>query len=232
MNSTARYPLFHIFLVVALAAWPAVSHGDAGSETAEKAKEVVQKALPVETIPKAMLERATLEMSSTNAENKAWEKASTPGDMHAHLASLVGTWTAHCKYWFTPDQPPHESVSRCTRSMMFGGRFLKQEFDGTFMGKPFQGLGITGYNNTCAQFENVWLDNNGTVINMSKGAMASEPIKTVTMTSSYMDPVSGKIVRNREVTTYPEKDSEIFEMFETKEGVELKTIEIRYSRME
>lgn len=42
------------------------------------------------------------------------------------------------------------------------GRFVQETVTGAFMGAPFYGMGLTGYNNVTGEYESVWIDNHTT----------------------------------------------------------------------
>src|SRR5205085_12676861 len=61
------------------------------------------------------------------AEQKAMmdkmTKAATPGSQHAKLAKLVGEWACTVKYQMDPTQPPQQSQSSATITMLMDGRY-------------------------------------------------------------------------------------------------------------
>jgi len=103
------------------------------------------------------------------AAMEAWQKAATPGEVHAFLAKKSGKWKITGKMWMAPGTDPVVSESTAVAEMILGGRFLKEEMKGTSMGMPFEGLGITGYDNTTGIVTSVWYDNMGTVTSMFTG---------------------------------------------------------------
>jgi hypothetical protein len=44
------------------------------------------------------------------AFREAWQKAATPGENHALLKLLVGSWSTATKSWMDPSAPPQEST--------------------------------------------------------------------------------------------------------------------------
>src|SRR5262245_57964290 len=77
----------------------------------------------------------------------AMEKYATPGENHAHLKALVGSWTATVKFWMAPGAPAQESTATSECKLIMGDRYLQEEVRGSFGGMPFQGMGLTGYDN-------------------------------------------------------------------------------------
>ena len=61
-------------------------------------------------------------------------KAAQPGEPHAKLKAMVGTWTTASKMWMGPGEPK-ESKGVLKRKMIMDGRFLREKFDGDFFGR-------------------------------------------------------------------------------------------------
>jgi len=112
---------------------------------------------------------------------------------------------------------------------MLGGRFLMEEYKGSFMDQPFEGFSVTGYDNTKKEYVNVWMDNMGTMMVISRGTM--DPAgKVLTMNSVWEDPTSGESSPIRMVTTFVDANTKKFEMYGTHDGQEAKQMEITYTR--
>ena len=87
-----------------------------------------------------------------SAEEKAmmdaYMKAGTPGKQHEELAKTVGSYDLAVKSWMAPGTPPTESKGTAERTMVLSGRVLAETVHGDMMGQPFEGHGMTGYDNT------------------------------------------------------------------------------------
>src|SRR5262245_9339444 len=70
--------------------------------------------------------------------------APQPGPEHQMLARDAGVWEATVESWMEPGKPPAVSKGVETNTMM-SGMWLLTEFKADFMGSPFQGHGVTGY---------------------------------------------------------------------------------------
>ena len=69
----------------------------------------------------------------------AWTKAATPGPQHAQLAEhFAGNWDVAMTIWMEPGAPPVSQRGTAVVSSVLGGRQLRQDFKGTFMGAPFE----------------------------------------------------------------------------------------------
>ncbi len=161
---------------------------------------------------------------------QAWQKASTPGPNHKLLASLTGQWVFATKMWMEPGAPPESSTGTAVYTPLMDGRFIQGEYKGTFGGMPFQGLGLTGYDNVAQHFTTTWADNMGTSIMLMTGSY--DP---TTMTFTYkgdMDDMMkpGTKVRVRQTVKVLSGDSHVMEWYETRGGKEIRTMEITYTR--
>jgi hypothetical protein len=161
---------------------------------------------------------------------KKWEAAATPGAEHKALEPLVGTWEVASKWWMDPTSPPMETKGRCKTSWILGGRFVQDEFEGEFMGKPMKGIGLTGYDNVKKKYNGVWIDNMGTAMLHSEGD-ASADGKTFTFTGKVDDVMTGEKDKTMKFTVRIESDKKhVFEMFDTSTGKDVKCAEMVYTR--
>jgi Protein of unknown function (DUF1579) len=119
-------------------------------------------------VASAAAEDKTGERQEMSAEHKAmmeaWEKAAKPGPQHQWLARKAGRWEFAGKFWMDPTKPPTESVGTVERGLMLGGRVLAEKVRSTYIDKPFEGYGLTGYDNVSKDFWGTWNDNMGTGI--------------------------------------------------------------------
>src|SRR5438552_14247175 len=88
-----------------------------------------------------------------------YQKLSLPGPEHHFLAQRVGKWDHVTKMWFDPKAEPNISNGTTEYRLIMDGRYLVQEVSGEFMGKPFHGMGIIGYDKFKKQYTNSWVDN-------------------------------------------------------------------------
>ncbi len=90
-----------------------------------------------------------------------------PGPMHKELEPLIGNWQMTGKWRMTPDAPWEEFEAIVEREWIMGERFVQERVVSEFMGQPFEGMGIIGYDNTRKEFTMVWVEN------MSTGTLVS-----------------------------------------------------------
>jgi len=182
----------------------------------------------------SLLALAAISLSQpTRAQNsddmKAMMAYSTPGDNHKMLAKMAGTWTATVTFWMQPGAPPTTSTATAVNEMILGGRYLQSKNSGNMMGMPFEGIGITGYDNAKKQYIATWIDNFGTGI-MTMTGNWDDASKSIVFTGTEVDPASGKDFAVRQVVKNPDDNTQIMEMYATMGGKEMKTMEIRYVR--
>jgi hypothetical protein len=165
------------------------------------------------------------------AEMEAWQKVATPGGPHHLLQPVIGSWNAVTTNWEKPGGPSQQGKGTAEQSWVLGGRFIKQEFHGEFMGMPFEGIGYTGYDNFKKQYIGSWMDNMGTMMMISTGD-ADAGGKVFTFQSGMDDIMTGKPIKMREVLRIVDNNKHVYEMYtaDRTSGVEFKMMEIVYTR--
>lgn len=163
---------------------------------------------------------------------KKYEAASTPGEPHKILAETSGKWNTVSQMWQSAEGKPETSKGTSQFKMILGGRWLQQDFKGTAMGKPFQGMGLLGYDNVKGKYESHWFDS------MSTGSMEAEgdydaATKTLKDKGSMSCPISpSKTQEMRSEWQMLSKNKMIFSMYGKgpQGGPEFKMMEIVYTR--
>lgn len=161
---------------------------------------------------------------------KKYEAASTPGAAHKALEPLAGEWNIVNRMWMSPDAPPTETKGKTKTSWIFGGRFLQDDFEGEFMGKPFKGIGFTGYDNLKKKYTNFWIDEGGTGMFTCMGKVSKDG-KTFTFTGKMDDPMTGELNKPLKIVIkIKSHDQHTFEMFDLSGGKSKKCMEMVYTR--
>ena len=166
-----------------------------------------------------------------SAEQKAamaaWTKAMTPGKEHQEMASRIGTWQGKVSMWEAPGAAPQISPGKSERTMGLGGRVMIDHWTGSMMGMPFEGLGVTGYDNASGKWWSTWSDNFSTGVMTGNGTCDTDHKKGCSFVSSSVDPMTGKAKTTRSTVSWPTADDEVMEMFDTAPGgKEWKSMEI------
>jgi hypothetical protein len=161
---------------------------------------------------------------------KKAEAAGAPSAAHKALEPLVGDWTAEVKMWMDPSAPPTTSKGTAKSSWDLNGRFLREEFKGEFMGKPFRGLSFMGYDNVKEKYNNVWIDDMSTTMYTSEGE-ADKAGKVFTFEGHYACAMTGeKDKQSKQIVRIISRDKHVFEMHDPSKGANSKTMEITYTR--
>jgi hypothetical protein len=161
---------------------------------------------------------------------EAWAKSMAVGENHQRLARMAGQWDMITKAWMEPGQPPTETKGTVTNTMLLGGRVLQSQHSGAMMGQPFEGVGLTGYDNVTGRHWTTWLDNMSTGLFQATGSF-DLATSTYTYKGEMADPMKpASTVKVRAVTKLTGPDSYVFEWYDTHEGKEMKSLEVSYTR--
>lgn len=163
---------------------------------------------------------------------KRWQESMTPGDPHKKLEEMAGTWDAETKTWMSgPNAEPAVSTGTMEMKMVLGGRYLMQDFTGSVMDRPFNGIGYIGYDNFKKRYVGSWIDDMSTCLSTMEGTMGKAG-KTLTMWGKMDDPMTGE--KNKPVkyvVTLIDHDKHVFEVFDVKSYGEKKPMmQITYTR--
>jgi hypothetical protein len=160
----------------------------------------------------------------------AYEKAAAPGGQHKLLQKRVGKWNFTMKSWMDPKGgAPVESTGTAEVKPLLGDRFTQTQVTASFMGKPFSGVGLTGYDNAKKKIVGTWVDSMSTGIMHSEGTVDPGG-KVITSSMVGTDPMTGKESKSRVVETHEGEYKVVEEFFEKKAGKEVKVMEITYTR--
>jgi hypothetical protein len=164
------------------------------------------------------------------AQMEAFMKAATPGAAHQALAAMAGSYDLKVKSWQGPNGPAAESTATATRAMTLGGRVLVEDVNGTMMGGPFTGHGMTGYDNVTGKYWSTWNDTMTTGVMVSEGTCDAQG-KACAFTAQWTDPVKKTPMKSRMTTKWPSPTTEVFEMYGPgQDGKEMKMMEITYTK--
>ena len=128
-----------------------------------------------------------------------------------------------------PSKPPMESTGSAEMKTLLDGRFLEQNFTGDMMGQPYNGVGITGYDNLRKKYVSTWIDSMGTGIFVMEGTGSADG-RTITLKGQHAKPGGGQMT-HRAIWKIIDNNTQTFEMFGTHDGgKEMKMMEITYTR--
>lgn len=191
---------------------------------ADKSTKKTDKATSSTTAPSA-------DRAAQDAMMAEMAKYAAPGPMHTDfMKPLVGTWKTVVTTYMGPK--PEVSEGTCKRSMILGDRFLESQHSGSFAGAPFEGLELLGFDTRKSQFSSVWVDNMGTTMSVSSGGTYDPATKTLTINSSFDDPVTGKATPFKMVTHIVDPNKHVFSMVGNRDGKDFTEMEITYTRVQ
>jgi hypothetical protein len=158
---------------------------------------------------------------------KAWEAYATPGPEHAELAKGAGEWDAKVED-LTPGMGNEVSMGTAKSTVIMGGRFLQEEFKGTMMGMPFEGMALTGYDNQRKEYFSTWIDSMGTGIMVSTGKMVGGKME---MSGDMTCPMQEKPATSKSTIVFESPDKHVMNMTMTAaDGSPLGAMRITYTR--
>ncbi len=159
-------------------------------------------------------------------------EAGSPNQNHKLLEQFNGFWNTVSTFWMEgPDMPPMVDRGHARFNSVLGGRFLKMDYEGSFMGMKMEGIGYYGYDNMKKQYVQVWMDNTSTAVLPASGELDAEG-KTITLSGPMDDPATGEMGKTvRYVINLPKDGRFVFEMYDLSiPGPNKKTGEIVYTR--
>lgn len=152
------------------------------------------------------------------------------GPEHKTMGKVVGKWNAAGKMWMDPSAPPQESQGAMEYKADLEGRYFIGTFTSNFMGMPFEGRSVDGYDRYNQEYFSYWYDNMGTGMMAMRGK-ASADGKVITMKGSSFDPMVGANAEFKTVTTWVDDNTIKYEMYGVKNGRDTKVMEMLYTRM-
>ena len=158
--------------------------------------------------------------------------AGTPGEPHRLLQRFVGTWDIVGRMWMEgPAGPVSESRGVVETRWLMPGRWVMDDVKTEMMGMPFQGFGISGYDNVKKKYVGVWVDGMSTALLTMEGNFDREG-KTLALFGTANDPATGEHDKLMGYLTHlVDDDHHVFEIRDYSlrpEGV--KTMELEYTR--
>ena len=169
--------------------------------------------------------------SPTPEQVKAWMESVTPGEPHRRLEAQTGDYTVEGRTWANAKAPPMELKGTASIRMILGGRYQALEFKGDTMGMPFEGAGLTGFDNVSKEYVSTWVDTMRTGILVYRGTSDGKGV--VTMTCEIDDPMNPAVkCTGRQVVRSADGDHFSTETWVKRadEPVEFKAAEMSFAR--
>jgi hypothetical protein len=96
-----------------------------------------------------------LVLAAHSSQESQPQTAPTPPPELGRLSAWVGTWDAEVEMMGATSRGTETCRMECN------GYWLVTEFSGSFMGAPFQGKGLTGWDAARGAYSGVWIDSTG-----------------------------------------------------------------------
>lgn len=152
-----------------------------------------------------------------------------PGAEHAAFDDHVGTWKTAMKSYWEPGGEPMLVQGTSVIETIMGGRYMVETFTADFMGMPFEGRLIHGYDNLADEYWSIWFDNMSTWPSFSTGQMDADG--TLEMSGTMKDAQTPNGRPSRSVITTLPGGGQHFTMYDvTPEGDEFVVMEIDYTK--
>jgi hypothetical protein len=160
---------------------------------------------------------------------KAIAEAGKPSAEHQKLEPLVGDWNLTLKMWTDPSQPPAKLHGTVQRKWIMGGRFVQETVKGEFEGKPFEGMGLWGYDGAQKKFTTVRACSICGTVSSGLSDFDAAGAKFECATEGVC-PLSGETVKGRDEVVLEGDDKIVMNIFKTIDGKEVKAMEIVSTR--
>lgn len=116
------------------------------------------------------------------------------------LKQRVGTWDATIEIQTAPDKPPMIAKGVEVDELSPDGKWLISNFSTeNYMGRPFRGYALTGYDPVKSKYIGIWIDTMNRRFSRVEGSYDSKA-KLFTTTSREQDEKSGRMIEMQQVT--------------------------------
>jgi hypothetical protein len=159
-----------------------------------------------------------IEVTRTRAKTAQTSEASMElqkpsGKEYEPLAKMVGQWDAVMKMAMAPGQPPQEMKGTETVVPVCGGKFLWSDFRMEFMGQPFEGHALYGYDPLQKKYVSFWIDSMHPTLSQSSGSYDAAS-KSITLSGKSRDH-AGQPTTTKETSTWKDDNTRLFKMEST-----------------
>lgn len=153
-----------------------------------------------------------------------------PTPAHAWLEHFIGEWDVTNYLYMEPGGEPQQSKASATCAWKIPGKWVEESFEGSMMGMPFSGFGMTGFDNVKKQYVGTWMDTMGSGLYVSYGSVSPD-MKVLTMFGKMDEPMTGEMGKTimHQVTIHSE-DHHTFEMYEVVYGEPFVVMKMDYRR--
>ena len=196
---------------------------------AKTASKVTKKSKVATTKKKASKKKPAAKPIDQDAMMAAWQTAMTPSDGHNRLEPMVGSWRALTTMVMMPGAPPETNEGISEHRWVLGGRYLEQHYTGQSMGMPFEGIGLTAYDNVQRKYVGTWIDSFGTGV-MNWAGIGRPTDEAIDSVATAVDPW-GKPMRFECKLRIQDRDHHSYEMWtKAPNGKKFRMMFVDYTR--
>jgi hypothetical protein len=149
-----------------------------------------------------------------------------PGPEAEKLKQFEGTWDAKV---ILPGAPEMESKGVQTARLGCGGRWLISDYKGEFMGMPFEGHGVAGYDAEKKKYVHIWVDPMSPSLDVMEGTY-DDAKKTLAFKGKGKNPETGQMTEYTMKTVIESRDRHVFTMEMTTPDGKTEGFKIEYTR--
>ncbi len=155
--------------------------------------------------------------------------AARPAKEHALLQKFAGKWTT--QFHLTMPGAPDMSSSGTEVNEMLGGIWLSSRYEDPDMaGGRFSGVQLLGYDPSKKKYVSAWADSQTAELSLQEGTY-DEATRTLTLSGSSIDPMTGQPGTVRTVVQWNDDDHRVHTMFVPGPGgKEMEMFRIEYAR--
>ena len=148
----------------------------------------------------------------------------TPGEEHALLERMAGSWTTHLNMMGNTSEGKHE------KKLDLGGLWLVGRMEGEFMGQPFTGIDVIGWDPEKEKYVGIWVDNFTAAIQTLEGSYDPEA-QRLEFEAPSVNPMTGEPVTELHRWDLSEEDRLVYSMlFPSPDGGEFELFAVEYTR--
>ncbi|MFT5289631.1 MAG: hypothetical protein ACI8PQ_002367 [Planctomycetota bacterium] len=156
-------------------------------------------------------------------------RLATPGQQHAELAKGAGKWDVSGKSYAGPGGEAMDMVATSEAEMIMGGRYRIEHFHSEFMGAPFDGMLIAGFDNLAGQHWTIWVDSMSTRYLADFGGMSDDD--TLETHGTMRDSMTPDGRPSRTTVKHHNEDHYSMKMYDSlPDGTEWLAMEFEYRR--
>lgn len=152
-----------------------------------------------------------------------------PTAEHNRLRELAGVWKVTSSFYMDPNPATPPMIAEAQETIeSFGNFWIRGVYESDFMGQPFQGQTMLGYDPEKKEYVSTWLDTMSPTFFHFRGNFKGD---TLEMKGRAFDCMSKMEANYRTTEVHKSPDERVFEMFmELPDGTEFKMMSHVYTR--